>query len=41
VVLSWEPFALAIVFSTVVGLIAGLQPAKRAAAMDPVDAIRG
>jgi putative ABC transport system permease protein len=41
VVLSWEPFVLAIVFSTVVGLIAGLQPAKRAAAMDPVDAIRG
>jgi putative ABC transport system permease protein len=41
VVLSWETFALAIVFSTIVGLIAGLQPAKRAAAMDPVDAIRG
>jgi putative ABC transport system permease protein len=41
IVLSWEPFALAIVFSTLVGLIAGLQPAKRAAAMDPVDAIRG
>ncbi|OGW19021.1 MAG: hypothetical protein A2077_06855 [Nitrospirae bacterium GWC2_46_6] len=41
VVISWEPFALAIVFSTLVGIIAGLQPAKRAAAMDPVDAIRG
>jgi putative ABC transport system permease protein len=41
VVLSWEPFALAIVFSTLVGVIAGIQPAKRAAAMDPVDAIRG
>ena len=41
VVLSWEPFALAIVFSTLVGIIAGIQPAKRAAAMDPVDAIRG
>jgi len=41
VVLSWEPFALAVVFSTIVGLIAGLQPAKRAAALDPVDAIRG
>lgn len=41
VVLSWEPFALAIVFSTLVGVIAGLQPAKRAAALDPVDAIRG
>ncbi|MBI5074758.1 MAG: ABC transporter permease [Nitrospirae bacterium] len=41
VVLSWEPFALAIVFSTAVGLIAGIQPAKRAAALDPVNAIRG
>ena len=39
--ISWEPFALAIVFSTIVGVMAGLQPAKRAAAMDPVDAIRG
>ncbi|MBI5640277.1 MAG: ABC transporter permease [Nitrospirae bacterium] len=39
--LSWEPFALAVVFSTLVGLIAGIQPAKRAAAMDPVNAIRG
>lgn len=41
VVMSWEPFALAIVFSTAVGLVAGLQPAKRAAALDPVAAIRG
>ncbi len=41
VVISWEPFVLAIVFSTIVGIISGLQPAKRAAAMDPVDAIRG
>jgi len=39
--LSWEPFALAIVFSTVVGIAAGLQPAKKAAAMDPVLAIKG
>jgi len=41
VMISWEPFALAIVFSTIVGIAAGLQPAKRAASMDPVDAIRG
>lgn len=37
---SWEPFVLAIVFSTIVGVIAGLQPAKRAATMDPVKAIK-
>jgi len=40
-VVSWEPFALAVVFSAVVGIAAGMQPARRAAAMDPVDAIRG
>jgi len=39
--ISWEPLALAIVFSTVVGLLAGIQPARKAAAMDPVAAIRG
>ena len=39
--ISWEPFVLAIAFSTIVGIFAGLQPAKRAAAMDPVQAIRG
>lgn len=39
--ISWEPFALAVVFSAIVGIAAGLQPAKRAAAMDPVQAIKG
>jgi putative ABC transport system permease protein len=39
-VVSWEPFALAIVFSTIVGIIAGIQPARKAAKMDPVDAIK-
>ena len=39
--ISWEPFALAILFSTVVGIAAGLQPARRAATMDPVKAIKG
>lgn len=38
---SWESFALAIVFSTIVGILSGIQPARRAAAMDPADAIRG
>lgn len=39
--LSWEPFVLAIVFSAVVGIVAGIQPARKAAAMAPVTAIRG
>ncbi|TAN41652.1 MAG: FtsX-like permease family protein [Nitrospirae bacterium] len=39
--ISWEPFVLAVLFSTIVGIAAGLQPAKRAAAMDPVQAIKG
>ncbi|MDW7681602.1 MAG: ABC transporter permease, partial [bacterium] len=38
---SWESVALGIVFSAVVGLIAGLQPAKRAAALQPIEALRG
>ncbi len=40
-VISWEPFALALVFSGLVGVLSGLQPARRAAALDPVEAIRG
>jgi putative ABC transport system permease protein len=40
-VISWEPFVLALFFSTIVGVLAGLQPARRAAALDPVEAIRG
>jgi len=40
-VISWEPFVLALVFSSLVGVLAGLQPARRAAALDPVEAIRG
>jgi len=39
--LSWQPFALAVAFSALVGILAGLQPARRAAALDPVTAIRG
>ncbi|HDZ62814.1 MAG TPA: FtsX-like permease family protein, partial [Nitrospirae bacterium] len=41
VVVSWQPFALAIVFSGIVGIAAGIKPARRAAALNPVDAIRG
>jgi putative ABC transport system permease protein len=40
-VVSWEPFALALVFSSLVGILAGILPARRAAALDPVQAIRG
>jgi putative ABC transport system permease protein len=39
--LSWEALALALLFSTLVGVGAGLQPAKRAANLDPVQAIKG
>jgi len=39
-VLSWESAALGVVFSSLVGLVAGLHPARRAAALPPVDALR-
>ena len=38
--LTWHVMAAAIFFSTVVGLAAGLHPARKAAAMAPVDALR-
>ncbi|MBZ0157934.1 MAG: ABC transporter permease [Alphaproteobacteria bacterium] len=41
VVISWEPFVLAFLFSALIGVLAGMQPAKKAASMDPVEAIRG
>ena len=40
-VISWEPFALAFLFSVLIGVLAGVQPARKAAAMDPVESIRG
>ena len=40
VVISWEPFALAVAFAVVVGLVFGIQPARRAARLHPVDALR-
>ena len=40
VVVSWEPFALAAVFALLVGTFFGVQPARRAARLNPVDALR-
>jgi putative ABC transport system permease protein len=39
--LSWEPFLLGFVFSVLVGILAGIHPAKKAAEMDPVIALKG
>lgn len=38
--LTWHVLAAGILFSSVVGLVAGLHPARKAAAMAPVDALR-
>jgi putative ABC transport system permease protein len=38
--LSWEPAALAVGLSLVVGLVFGLLPARRAARLHPIDALR-
>jgi len=40
VVISWEPFALAAVFALLVGTFFGVQPARRAARLKPVEALR-
>jgi len=38
--LSWEPFVLGFIFSVLVGILAGIQPARKAADMDPVIALK-
>ncbi len=38
---SWEGVVIGIVFSAVVGSIAGIQPARKAARLEPIDALRG
>jgi putative ABC transport system permease protein len=38
---SWKAFAAGLLLSWVVGISFGLQPAKRAADLNPIDAIRG
>lgn len=40
VIVSWESVVLGVVFSGAVGILAGLHPARRAAAMTPIDALR-
>ena len=40
IAITWEPFALAVTFSLVVGLFFGIQPARRAARLNPVEALR-
>jgi ABC-type antimicrobial peptide transport system permease subunit len=38
--LSWEPAALAVILSVLVGVAFGLLPARRAAGLHPVQALR-
>jgi putative ABC transport system permease protein len=38
--LMWQPIALALLSAIIVGLLAGIQPAKRAANLNPIDALR-
>ncbi len=39
--ISWESVALGVVLSSLVGIVAGLQPARKAAALQPIEAMRG
>ena len=38
--ISWQPFALGVVFALLVGTFFGVQPARRAAKLDPVQSLR-
>jgi len=40
IALSWEPFALSLVFAVLVGTFFGVQPARKAASLNPVDVLR-
>lgn len=41
IVFSWKAFAAGILLSWIIGIVFGLQPAKRAADLNPIEAIRG
>ncbi len=38
--ISWESFVLGVIFSSLVWIIAGLQPARRAASLQPIESLR-
>lgn len=38
--IMWQPIVLALLSAIVVGLVAGMQPAKKAAKLNPIDALR-
>ncbi|MCX7012673.1 MAG: hypothetical protein NTW86_08960 [Candidatus Sumerlaeota bacterium] len=40
VVVSWEPFAVSVGFAIVAGLVFGVQPARRAARLQPAATLR-
>ena len=41
VVFAWQALVLAVVISVVVGVTSGMIPARRAASLDPIEALRG